>query len=375
MKASVIIPNLNGAGWLRDSIESVWAQTEQDFELIVIDNGSTDESLEIARSYRGHDRYTLIENATNTGFSHAVNQGIAIAQGEYVALFNNDAFAEPDWLAELLKTADADPKIFAVSSLMLRYYEPELADDAGDYVTILGFACKRGDGLKASRYQKPCRVFSACGGAALYRKSILDEIGVFDELFFAYYEDVDLSWRANNFGYKNVYCPTARCRHICGATTPHRPLPPYLRRHHRCGALQSLQEHPERPQQHPAALQEPAAADADSQLHPHAAGIPSESGHVPAAGLRRRLRQRLCGSKSGPAQAQQAEIPLAQSAQLYLGGMQPDRGAVPVHRLPGAAGFENHLNPEHTKIHPVRGGFFAFMQFCVARQILNPSAS
>ena len=219
MKASVIIPNLNGAGWLRDSIESIWAQTEQDFELIVIDNGSTDESREIARSYRGRDRYTLIENDRNTGFSHAVNQGIAIARGEYVALFNNDAFAEPDWLAELLKAAAADPKIFAVSSLMLRYYEPELADDAGDYMTILGFACKRGDGLKASRYQKPCRVFSACGGAALYRRSILDKIGVFDELFFAYYEDVDLSWRANNFGYKNVYCPTARCRHICGATT------------------------------------------------------------------------------------------------------------------------------------------------------------
>ena len=219
MKASVIIPNLNGAGWLRDSIESIWAQTEQDFELIVIDNGSTDESLAIARSYCGRDHYTLIENADNTGFSHAVNQGIAIAKGEYAVLFNNDAFAEPDWLAELIRAADADPKIFAVSSLMLRYYEPELADDAGDYVTILGFACKRGDGLRASRYTKPCRIFSACGGAALYRKSILDEIGVFDELFFAYYEDVDLSWRANSFGYKNVYCPTAKCRHICGATT------------------------------------------------------------------------------------------------------------------------------------------------------------
>ena len=199
MKASIIIPNLNGAGWLRDSIESVWAQTEQDFELIVIDNGSTDESLEIARSYCGRENYTLIENKSNTGFSHAVNQGIAIGKGEYMVLFNNDAFAEPDWLANLLAAAEQD--------------------DAGDYVTLLGFACKRGDGLKASRYQKPCRIFSACGGAALYRKSILDEIGVFDELFFAYYEDVDLSWRANNFGYKNVYCPTARCRHICGATT------------------------------------------------------------------------------------------------------------------------------------------------------------
>ena len=73
MKASVIIPNLNGAGWLRDSIESIWAQTEQDFELIVIDNGSTDESLAIARSYIGRARYTLIENDRNTGFSHAVN--------------------------------------------------------------------------------------------------------------------------------------------------------------------------------------------------------------------------------------------------------------------------------------------------------------
>ena len=219
MKASVIIPNLNGAGWLRDSIESIWNQTERDFELIVIDNGSTDESLDIAKSYEGRPNYTLICNDRNTGFSHAVNQGIAIARGEYVVLFNNDAFAEPQWLAELIRTAEQDPKIFAVSSLMLRYYEPELADDAGDYVTLLGFACKRGDGLRAARYTKPCRVFSACGGAALYRKSILEEIGVFDELFFAYYEDVDLSWRANNFGYKNVYCPTARCRHICGATT------------------------------------------------------------------------------------------------------------------------------------------------------------
>ena len=132
MKATVIIPNLNGAGWLRDSIESIWQQTEQDFELIVVDNGSTDESLAIARSYQGHPRYTLIENAENTGFSHAVNQGIALAKSEYVALFNNDAFAEPTWLAELLRTADADPRIFAVSSLMLRYYEPHLADDAGD---------------------------------------------------------------------------------------------------------------------------------------------------------------------------------------------------------------------------------------------------
>ena len=219
MKVTVVIPNLNGAGWLRDSIESVWAQTLTDFELIVVDNGSTDESLAIARSYQGRAGYTLIENGENTGFSHAVNQGIRLARGEYVALFNNDAFAEPDWLENLVAAAEADPKIFAVSSLMIRHFERELADDAGDYVTLLGFACKRGDGLRATRYTKPCRVFSACGGAALYRKSILDEIGLFDELFFAYYEDVDISWRGNSRGYRNVFCPTAKCYHICGATT------------------------------------------------------------------------------------------------------------------------------------------------------------
>ena len=205
-KATIVIPNINGKGWLKDSIESIYAQTEQDFELIVVDNGSTDESLAIARSYVGRANYTLIENAENTGFSYAVNQGIRAAKGEFVALFNNDAFAEPDWLANLLAAAEQDERIFAVSSLMIRHFERELADDAGDYVTILG-------------YQKPGRVFSACGGAALYRKSILDKIGLFDEHFFAYFEDVDISWRANSLGYKNVYCPTARCYHICGATT------------------------------------------------------------------------------------------------------------------------------------------------------------
>ena len=104
MKASIVIPNLNGAGWLRDSIESIWAQTEQDFELIIIDNGSTDESLAIARSYVGRSGYTLVENQTNTRFSAAVNTGIGLAKGEYVVLFNNDAFAQPDWLAPVSYT-------------------------------------------------------------------------------------------------------------------------------------------------------------------------------------------------------------------------------------------------------------------------------
>ncbi len=219
IKASVIIPNLNGAGWLRDSIESIWAQTMRDFELIVVDNGSTDESLAAARAYRGRAGYTLIENDHNLGFSAAVNQGIRQAKGEYAVLFNNDAFAEPDWLAQLCAMADANPRAFAVQSLMIRHFERDICDDAGDYVTLFGFACKRGDGFRWQRYTKPGRIFSACGGASLYRMRILEEIGLFDELFFAYFEDVDISWRANSAGYINLYCPAAKCYHICGATT------------------------------------------------------------------------------------------------------------------------------------------------------------
>ena len=127
VKATIVIPNINGKGWLKDSIESVYAQTEQSFRLIVVDNGSTDESLEQARSYCSRENFTLIENGTNTGFSHAVNQGIALADSEYVVLFNNDAFAEPQWLAELIRAAESDPKIFAVQSLMIRHFDRELA--------------------------------------------------------------------------------------------------------------------------------------------------------------------------------------------------------------------------------------------------------
>lgn len=164
MKATIVIPNINGKGWLKDSIESVYAQTEQDFELIIVDNGSTDESLEQARSYCGRPNFTLIENGTNTGFSHAVNQGIARAKGEYVVMFNNDAFAEPEWLAELIRTAETDPKIFAVQSLMLRHFERELADDA--VITSPGWALPAKPATAAGPAATPGRSASSRPAAA-----------------------------------------------------------------------------------------------------------------------------------------------------------------------------------------------------------------
>lgn len=219
MIASIVLPNLNGAGWLAGCIESLLAQTRPDFELIIVDNGSTDESLATAREAAGRENVTLIENGENTGFSKAVNQGIRAAKAPYVLLFNNDAFARPDMLEQLVAAMEEDPRTFAVQCQMLRHYEPDKADDTGDFATLVGWVFKRGDGLAAARYQKPGRIFSACGGAALYRREALDVIGLFDESFFAYYEDVDISWRANSMGYRNRYAPKAVCTHISGATT------------------------------------------------------------------------------------------------------------------------------------------------------------
>ncbi len=221
MKVSIIIPNLNGEGWLGECLKTCINQDfKEEYEIIVIDNNSTDSSIDIITDVmKDFKNFHLIQNDKNTGFSYAVNQGIRLSKAEYVAMFNNDAFAKEDWLSQLVNTIQESDDIFSVASLMIQHYDRQLCDDAGDYVPIFGWTCKRGDGLSFKRYQKKERIFSACGGAALYRKSILDKIGLFDEAFFAYGEDVDLGWRANNLGYKNIYQPKAICYHICSATT------------------------------------------------------------------------------------------------------------------------------------------------------------
>ncbi len=219
MKVSIVLPNLNGAGWLQGSIDSLYAQTEQDFELIVVDNGSSDQSLDIAKSYESRPGYTLIQNKENLGFAPAVNQGIKAAKAPFVLLFNNDAFAAPTMLEEMLKCMQQNERCFSVQCLMLQHWHPTSVDDAGDFVTLFGWAFRRGDSFPAAKYMRTQRVFSCCGGAALYRKSAFDEIGLFEECFFAYLEDVDIGWRANSLGWQNIYCPVATCTHIGGATT------------------------------------------------------------------------------------------------------------------------------------------------------------
>ena len=213
---SIVIPNYNGNKYLKECLDSVYAQSFKDFEVIIIDNASIDGSYEWVQEYRDIQFKRLDQNY---GFSRAVNEGIYLAQGEYVLLLNNDTIMESDFLKEILKEMESHPKAFAVCSKMIQYHNPDLIDDAGDEYTLMGWTRKRGDNESVARYTKSKEVFSACAGAALYRKSVFKEIGYFDENFFAYMEDVDISYRARIYGYENRYCAAAKIHHIGSATS------------------------------------------------------------------------------------------------------------------------------------------------------------
>ncbi len=215
-KVSVIIPNYNGKKYLKKCIASLKEQSYLNVEIIVIDNASTDSEYEWLRQ----DQSILFEQLNhNYGFSKAVNKGIKRANGEFVLLLNNDTVVTPDFVKELVKTMERNQRIFGVSSKMISYHEPEKIDDAGDEYTLLGWTLKRGDGEDIERYTKESKVFSSCAGAALYRRKIFNQIGYFDENFFAYMEDVDISYRARIYGYYNVFCPNAKVYHIGSATS------------------------------------------------------------------------------------------------------------------------------------------------------------
>ena len=217
MKVSVVIPNYNGRNYLRNCIDSLMGQDYLNFETIIIDNASQDDDYHWIKEEYEEIVFKRLDK--NYGFSRAVNEGIKLAQGEYVLLLNNDTVLEEYFLKEIVKAVEVDERIFAVSSKMINYHQREIMDDAGDEYTVLGWTLKRGDGKSVKDYTKACRVFSACAGAALYRKKVFDEIGYFDEHFFAYMEDVDISYRARIYGYYNVYCPKAKVYHIGSATS------------------------------------------------------------------------------------------------------------------------------------------------------------
>lgn len=223
IKLTVIIPNYNGVDFLQGCLDSLLHQHPY-LEVVLVDNGSHDGSVEyIKKKYNqlkmSYQNFILIENQENLGFSQAVNQGINQSSADYVFLLNNDAELEQGCISHLLECAEKDEDIFAVATKMVQYQDRDKLDDAGDEYTILGWTKKAGEGKSPDLYNSPREIFSACAGAALYRKSILKEIGYLDENFFAYMEDVDISYRARIHGYKNIYCPEAVVYHHTSGTS------------------------------------------------------------------------------------------------------------------------------------------------------------
>lgn len=217
-KISITIPNLNGAHFLKTCLNSLKAQTFKDFEVIIIDNGSTDESKDVIKNI--YPETLLYKFSQNTGFSVAVNKGISLSNGKYIFLLNNDTELEKNCLKTLNNFLDKNENADFCATKMLYFYERDKIDIAGDILSIYGIAHKRGNGnLDIGQYEQTQRIFGACAGAAIYRKELFDKIGKFDKNFFAYLEDVDFSLRANLFGYKCYYVPQAIVYHVDGGTS------------------------------------------------------------------------------------------------------------------------------------------------------------
>lgn len=216
VEVTVIIPNYNGKEMLKNCIATLERQTCMDFHLLVVDNGSTDGSVEVSSPNLSMEMIALAEN---TGFCGAVNIGIQHTATPYFILLNNDTEVEPHFVEVLLAGIKSSDRIFSCSSQMLDYRDHEILDNAGDYYTLPGWALARGKGKPAADFARERDVFSSCGGASIFRTDVARRIGPFDENHFAYLEDVDIGYRARIYGYRNRYVPEAKVYHLGSATT------------------------------------------------------------------------------------------------------------------------------------------------------------
>jgi hypothetical protein len=216
-RVSVVIPNYNGIAFLPDCLRSLKKQTYRDFCVIIVDNGSTDGSISFIE--KNYPEVKLISLGENTGFAKASNVGINAADSEYVFLLNNDTICDEKAIEKLVSTMDTGRNIFSVQAKMLQLKKPELVDDAGDYYCALGWAFAPSKDKPSDKYSRRLELTSACAGAAIYRKSMLEETGLFDEAHFCYLEDVDLGYRGRLLGYRNVLEPGAIVYHAGSASS------------------------------------------------------------------------------------------------------------------------------------------------------------
>ncbi|KPL16615.1 MAG: hypothetical protein AMJ93_15615 [Anaerolineae bacterium SM23_84] len=214
---SVIIPNWNGVKFLPACLNSLRAQTYRHFEVLVVDNASSDESVSLIQ--RDYPEVRLIALTENRGFTGAVNAGIAQAKGSLVALLNQDAEADPRWLEEMAYAANAHPEAGAIACKIMLFDQRDRFHSAGDNYRLDGIPINRGVWQKdEGQYDDKTEVFAACGGAAAYRRRVLDEVGWFDESFFMYCDDIDLAWRQQLAGWHTVFAPRAIVFHYLSAS-------------------------------------------------------------------------------------------------------------------------------------------------------------
>jgi len=212
---SVIVLNWNGASYLKDCLTSLSSQTYREREIIFVDNNSSDSSVSLVKEKFAHVQITELEN--NLGFTGGNLAGLSTARGELIALVNNDTRAEKDWLENLVHPMMDDPQIGICASKLI-IDGTEKIDSAGDGLTSAAVGFKRGLRKDKSHYVQQELVFGACAAAALYRRTMLDEIGFFDDDYFLNDEDTDLNFRAQLFGWRCVYVPTAVVYHKVNAT-------------------------------------------------------------------------------------------------------------------------------------------------------------
>ena len=214
---TIVIPNYNGIAYLGACLRSVEKQEGVSAEVLIVDNGSTDGSQEYIRTEFPACRLICLEK--NYGFCRAVNEGFRYAGSEYVILLNNDTEIEPDFALRLLASIKKDRKRFSCQACMIQYHDHSKMDDAGDFYCVLGWGMARGKGRPVENYRSGQKIFSSCAGAAIYRKSLTERLGGFDEAHFAYLEDMDLSYRAKLAGYYHWYEPEAKVYHVGSGTS------------------------------------------------------------------------------------------------------------------------------------------------------------
>lgn len=220
---AIVVLNWNGAKILEDAINSLLKQDYSSYKIIIVDNGSIDSSRDIITKIKAKntDLVEVILNDTNLGFAGGVNVGIKYALDNnfhYVALFNNDAVAQKDWLSNLLSSFDSASTLGAVTGLLL-HRNGKTIDSTGDWYSYWGLPFPRNRDEPVQNAPQSGFIFGASGGATLYKTEMFKEIGMLDDRFFAYFEDVDISFRAQIAGYKFYFNKEAIAYHIQGATS------------------------------------------------------------------------------------------------------------------------------------------------------------